>query len=331
MRIGSTKASTRRWGIMLKRLDDIAPTIRSGPTISDLKYNFIAPQKQPVVALYSEYLENVIKQLEKSRPVFSKFAEYDDAIVSQVQEGMQISYSFIEAAAEAIKYKDIDAIDVLYSFFGSVLKFCSVPDDYIGSYRDTDFDGFKFLVYEMFVSFISLLIKNNGWDIIARILKNDLFIEKKYEGKYISFVRISSYNQSLDEIRNNRLNMKQTSIMADFIKVRFTSGDLSQFVSHKDFMEADYFLFMRTICHVNDSDYRSSLWSPRSCVYLERSPIYVSKAESKSFLRKISTASGFEREEEFLKVFREKYYSFRKWLPDDFLADFDFSELGTRQ
>lgn len=130
---------------LLERLDDIAPSIGSGPTISDLKANFLSV-KEPVAVLYTEYLKGVLKQLEKSKPDFSKFTEYDDAIAAQIHTGLPIVYGFIEAATEAGKYGDMDSIEALYIFFGNAINSCSVPDGFSGSYRTTDFDGYTPLI-----------------------------------------------------------------------------------------------------------------------------------------------------------------------------------------
>lgn len=319
---------------LLERLKDLAPTIGSGPTISDLKYAF-SSSNEPIVPLYSEYLKNILSELERTKPDFSKFAEYDETIVAQIKEGIPISHRFIEAALLASKYDDVDAIEAVYSYFGNALKLYDVPDDSSGSYRTTDFDGYKFLVFEMFVSFIATLIKHDNWEIIGSILADDLFLEKKYDSKYVPFVRISSYVASLDEIRNKRLNLRRISVMGDLLKERFTQSELSQLVTHKEFLEADYFLFVRTVCHEDNLEYLRNVWCPRSCVWLDRPPSYIVKAESKRFLEKIVKATGFEKSEEFVENFKRSHSVFTRYFrsgwKDDPLEDFDFNRIGTRR
>lgn len=320
---------------LLERLEDLAPVFGAGPTIADLKYNFIS-LKKPVSVLYSEYLNNILKKLEATKPDFSKHAEYDDAIVEQITKGLPISYDLLEAALEASKYSNSEAIEAIYIFFGNALKYCDIPDGFSGSYRTTDFDGYKFLLYEMFVSLVAALIKNNNWEIIGEILQNDLFIEKRYEGRYISFVRISSYVESLDALRNNRLRLNRVSVMADFIRDRFTSSELAELIEHKEFMEADYFLFMRTACHKKDeSEHYGDIWAPRSCLYIEKPPVYILKSESKRFLAQIVRAAGFEKEDEFIEQFKKRHSIFglyfrRAVFKDNPIDNFDLNKLGTR-
>lgn len=319
---------------LLQRLDDLAPTIGSGPTISDLRYAF-SSSKEPVAPLYSEYLKNILRELEQTKPDFSKFADYDEAIVAQIKEGMPISYRFIEAALLASKYSNVDAIEVIYNSFGDALKLYEVPDGFSGSYRTTDFDGYKFLIFEIFVSFIAALIKYDNWEIIGNILTNDLFVEKGSESKYVPFVRISDYVVSLDEIRNKRLNLRRISVMANLLKERFTQSQLSELMQHKEFLEADYLLFMRTACLGEDLQDFYHVWCPRSCVWLDRPPSYIVKSESKRFLEKIVRATGFEKTEEFVENLKRSHSMFTEYFRSGWKRDpleyFDLNRIGTRR
>ena len=319
---------------LLERLKELAPEAGAGPTISDVKYAF-SSSKEPIAPLYSDYLKNILNDLERTRPDFSKFAEYDEAIVAQIKDGIPISYCFIEAELLASKYRSVEAIEVTYSFFGNVLKLYDVPDGFSGSFHREDFDGFKFLGFEMFVSLIAALIKYGHWDVIGDILSNDLFIEKKYESKYVPFLRISQYTRSLDEMRNKRLNLRRITVMGDLYKERFTESELSKLLTHKEFLEADYFLFMRTVSHEDNLEYLRNVWCPRSCGWLEVPPGYIVKAESKRFLEKIVKAAGFSNSSKFIEKFKNSHSAFVRYFRNGFIDDplerYDLGKLGTRE
>jgi hypothetical protein len=318
---------------LIERIEDIAPEAGKGPTISDLKYAF-SSEKEPVKPIYLDFLKNVFNDLKKTKPDFSKFSEYDDAIVAQVKEGIPISYRFIEAVLLASKYNELGVFEIIYEFFGNVLKLYDVPEDFSGSYRETDFDGFIFLGYEMFVSFIASLIKHDKWEAIGEILKSDLFIERKYESKYVPFKFISRHVRSLDDIRNGRLKLNRISLIADYYKERFTESELSQLIDHREFLEADYFLFMRTVCYEDNLEYLRKTWCPRSCVYLHTPPKYIIKAQSRKFLEKLIVATGFSSSNEFIERLKNNHSAFnmyfrRGWIEDP-LRDFDLNSIGTR-
>ena len=123
--------------------------------------------------------------------------------------------------------------------------------------------------------------------------------------------------------------------MGDMLKERFTNSQLSQLLSHKDFLEADYFLFMRTVCHNGNPQYLHDVWCPRACVFLDRAPSYIIKAESKRFLASMLPATGFGDDTSFKENLIKKHGAFGKFFrsgwQDDPLEDFDLNKLGTRR
>ncbi|MDD3427439.1 MAG: SIR2 family protein [Caldisericia bacterium] len=319
------------------KISDIAPVIGTGPTIIDLE-NAIKENKT-VSPIYLDYLNIIKKELEKIKPDFSKFAETDEAILWQINEGIQITYKYIEAALIASKYKNADASKTLYNYFGNLFKMCNVPEDFAGSYYEYEYDGYRFLIYEMFVSFVAALIEYDNWEIISAVLENDIFIEQR-KSKYISFIKLNSFIFSLDETRNSRLHLNKISVMADLLKERFTNSDLSELISHRKFLEADYFIFIRSICNKQNIEsqftYRPSLWCPRSCIYLNWPPSYIVKAESKKFLEILIKALGVESSENFVKSLKENnsifVKCFRNWIfSHNPLEDYNLSKIGTRK
>ncbi|MBP2045185.1 SIR2 family protein [Methanobacterium aggregans] len=295
---------------------NLEPNVISGPTLIDLKNAFTSDT--PKAPLYLDYLNDKIKELKRGSPDFDRFVEYDDAIVEQINNGKLISYNFIEAISLACKYGDKESINTIYDFFGNFMNLNRTPKS----------EGYSFLIYEFFVSFIAQLIKYNQWDLIGEILNKELFVENHFK-KYVTFPYISKYIRVLDETRNKRLKSDKLSIMADMICERFTQTELSKLITHKQFMEADYFLFMRTICQ----DVKN--WIPRSCVYLEEEPpSYINRALSQGFLDKLSEASGFADSKDFARKLEATHNKFDELFDFNLespLYYFDFNQLGSRK
>ncbi len=319
---------------LLERLQELAPSIGIGPTISDLKHAFNS-SREIVGPLYEDYVKKIHGNLEKTKPDFSKFDELDEAIIAQINDGQSILYNFVEATLLSARYNHLDTIMIIYRFFEKALKLYDVPDGFSGSYRTIDFDGFKFLTYEMFVTLVASLIKNNRWEILGEMLSNDLFIDKKYDSKYVPFEAVNKYVASLDDIRNKRLSLRRISVMADLIKDRYTQSELASLIDHREFVEADYFLFMRTVCYEEDLQYLATVWCPRSCVWLDRPPSYIVRAESKKILNIISEAAGFKNAGEFVERFKKHHHVFERYFrsgfKDDPLSYYDLNKLGTRE
>lgn len=317
---------------LIEKLENLAPTMSIGPTIFDLRRALSSPN-EPIEPLFMEFLDNIYRRLQEIKPDFTKFAERDEAIVQQINEGLNISYDFAEAAIEAAKHKNIVAIKKIYEFFGNGLKLYDIPDDFSGSVYTTDFDGNKFLLQEFFISFLAALIKYNHWDIIRSLLDEGLLVNKKRDGGYVSFRKINAFVQSLDYDRKNRLNLGRTSVTADMLMERFSDTKISDLIKFEEFMEADYFIFIHTICHESDPLNSYNIWHPFSSILLDKVPGYIIKAESKRFLEILANTCGCINTDEFVKRLRISSDLIHKIWPRSIfygpLAYYNFEKLGT--
>ncbi|MCK5708036.1 MAG: SIR2 family protein [Candidatus Aureabacteria bacterium] len=315
---------------ILDRIKDLAPDISPGPTLNELK-KALENSKDTIDTLYADYLDIIYKSLEKNKPDFSSSEYPDDAIVNQIESSMDIIIKFIKASILASKFKNEKAIKTIYESFGEIYRLYTTPEGFSGYNNDLEFEGYKYLGYEMFVSFVASLIKYDNWKIIGEILRNDIFVEKSNESKYIHYTRIGQYVKALDEVRNNRLKPSRISVTADIIGNRF-SDKLSILMSHYDFMQADYFLFMRSICLKESSEFLPDTWAPRSCVFLNKIPVYILKSESEKYLEKIIEASGFSEINQFIEIFKERHVEFNRFFRyrevKNPLIYFDFNRLG---
>ncbi len=319
---------------LLDRLETLAPKPGKGPTVPDLEHE-IRDARQPISPIYREFLANLLSDILEMKPDFSKYSDYDEAIVDQIVRGLPLSYRFTEAVLIAVKAENTDALKTMYRFFGDILKLYDVPEGFSGSYHRTDFDVFKFLGYEMFVCLIAAIIHYDQWSLLGELLEEELFVEKMHDSRYQSFVRVSSYVGSLDDIRNNRLSLNRISVTADMIKERFTKTEIAELISHKEFLEADYFLFMRTICNEESIEYLSNIWCPRASVWLDHPPIYLVKAESLRFLQHFLPATGLKKLEDFVEKLKTRHGVFERYFSsgwkDSPLQFFDLNKLGSRK
>ena len=316
------------------KIKSLGPEVGKGPTINELE-KLLSEKSELVLPTYKEFLKNIYNDLTSTKPDLSKFINIDEAIIDQIRNGKSITYSFIESVLLASKYNNLEAINSIYDYFGSALKLYDIPDGFSGKYNILEFDGYKFLIYEMFVGFIASLIKFDRWEKIGGLLSRDIFIEKR-KSKFVSVPYISQYVKSLDEIRDSRLKLNRISVTADMINDRFTQENLSELISHKEFLEADYFLFIRTLTHSKDLSSLRDVWCPRSCIYLNYPPGYIVKSESKSFANKIIEATGYNSYDLFFKELESRHNLFEEYFKQKFsfidspLNGFDFTKIATK-
>ena len=323
---------------VIDNLVAIAPTGMTWPMLHELK--LAVQTNHPMLeSQYHDFLDGIFDRLKASRPDFTKYENYDEAIVEQIEKCVDISCDFIEASLQASRKGDDVLYLTIYKFFEKAMALYCPPKDRLGTYRETDFDGFRFLVYEMFVSFIAAILKYDHLGSINSLISADLFVEDEYESKYVPYTKISRYNATLDGIRNDRLaigtSRKRISIAADTIRKHFTDGRMAMFIRHQEIMEADYLLYIISVGRFGVSP-PSHIWRPQCCVFLRKPPGYILKAESKRALTKLSHAAGIENQENLIQVLQigdghfSKLWSFEADV-DSPLEDFEYEKLGSRE
>jgi hypothetical protein len=315
----------------LKKQDNKHMSLLNKPLhlLSNLE-NILQP-KTMLEMSFLDFLDSIYNNLKLLKPEFSQYKDnYDEVIINQINNALPIDYTFIKASLLVSKAKNLEAIKTIYNYFSEFLKLCEIPEGFSGSYSEYEFDGFRFIVYEIFVAFVSCLIKYDNWKIIDEIFNYDLFFGRDNKA-YVPFPAINQYNYSLDAFRNQRLKLQRTSIMSDMLKDRFTNSNLSKLLTHRDFMEADYFLFLKSLCRQE-----KLCWCPRSCVYLYKTPRYILKSESQFFLNQFIEALSIKNSEDLTKLLKSSFTAYKKCFSNAIFIDiplegFDLDILGTRK
>lgn len=315
------------------RIRALTPSGSSGgPSIKELQSALSG--NEPPAPLYHDFLKGIYNEIEQIKPDFTKYDNYDDAIYTQIEVGEDISYRFIEASLLAARFNNFEVIKTIYEYFGEFLKLYGIPRGYVGSSRITDFDGNKFLVHEMFLGFIASLIYYDRWELFIELLPHELFTEDYRGEKYVKFTKIYSHLESLNKLRNSRLQLNRKSLSTDILKTRFTDGKLSELLNFKDLSDSDFFLFQYTAYNFAESDgsYRN-LWNPKSKIYyLNGTPSYLIKAESRAFSPRLANALGVNdiQLKDGITRCRQLLDTWGSFSFENPLYDYDASRIGSK-
>jgi len=250
----------------------------AGPTLIELKDALSVP-KASVAPLFREFLDDIYNGLQSCAPSIKE--PIDESILRQIEASNELYYGFLQCVALAVQYSNEKALKEIYDFFGRAITLYEPPEDPSKRYPEDYCDGYIFLVYEMFVSFIALLLRDyENWSMLRDLLKEYIFLDRYPYPGYYPISQIDCYIRSLDEDRNRRLNLNRRSVVADLYHSRHTSGQFSQFVNYQEFMDAEFFLVLLTTrLRMLDEKYR--IWYPRNCVYMRKVPLFLVKAEKK--------------------------------------------------
>jgi hypothetical protein len=199
-------------------------------------------------------------------------------------------------------------------------------------YYESDFDFFKFAGHELFVTFTASLLRAKRWAELRTVLNEAIFIKNASYGqpKVVLFTEISQH-LSLLEYRKQRLKLRRVSLHADLLQQRHTQGDLAVSLSFHDFMEADFFLYLKSALADADNE-ASRPWRAWSSLFLQKTPNFIIEAQKRSVAEALCGVFNVpisELRERLLDVAAKLRLLFRDTLWDCPIDERDAEKIGT--
>lgn len=247
------------------------------------------------VLLVRKFMDWLVSEINTLKPDFSKNDERDDLLVDSIKKTRKLVIDFAQLGQSIAMMNASETALALYRTFDTILKHYYVPRVFSGIIPTNDFDFYKFIGHELFVTFVSFLIRENRWELISDILDEEIYIENREQDQagLVSFGYISKHVGLLD-YRNKRLKFNRISVHADILKERHTEGDLAVLVTMQQLMDADYFLFLRTILGKEKPKWRY-LWKPWSTIFMQSNPPrFLLQATRKSHAEKLLHPLGVQ-------------------------------------
>lgn len=233
---------------LVGRLDGLAPDLFQGGGIVETFMNAIG-ETIPVVVEFSRVVENIARR---------------DAV---------------EAAAEV--YRKFELILERYDHrHNDRSEFWQVDGHVV------DYDFFKFLGHELFVTFFSFLIQDGRWSLIGDLLDREFFLTNglnsprrlegfEYASQWVEFVKR----------HYDRGQARYVAPHGQLLNERHSQGELTLAVPFEQFMAADLFLFLRS----PDLNGRTG-WTPWSTAYLYEIPRYLVEVERRQNATRLAEA-----------------------------------------
>ncbi|PHM06439.1 hypothetical protein [Nostoc sp. 'Peltigera malacea cyanobiont' DB3992] len=239
-------------------------------------------------------------ELDALKPDFTKGGFTDELLVQSIDQTTDLVIQFAQIAEVIATMNNSDAAHEIYKQFELILERYNLPRTFSGSYKDFDFDFYKFIGHELFVSFFSFLIRENRWELIANLLEEGIYVENDQisrEQGLVSFIYVSEYVKLLDS-RKERLHLNQISIHADILNKRHTQGELAKVIPMQEFMDADCFLFLRSE-FIAPGASQWDKWIPWSKVYMQKVPRYLLEASHTKYAEKLLRPLGIKNIDTF--------------------------------
>jgi len=208
----------------------------------------------------NEYLESLANGLEKFR-IAPSAGEFDDAVIKNIDEFFPYLNEFVKMLLIISQYTSSDEfVVVLHKFFERLIPYTQRPKK-VTSWKDWDFDNFKFIAYELYLYTMAIFLKYEKFHFANYLMEQRYYVEDNPDNgrdamePYDIFVP----NLSSLEHRNQRLMLRRLSPTADLVKQR---AELAG-IEFRYLMQADFVLFMR-------AEIGNQRWWPHTLVYAAR-------------------------------------------------------------
>lgn len=311
----------------LVNIPDISGDIN--PTLSALED--VKPNR---VILLRKNLTEILIKINSLQPKKHTEGGGVDDLLDSISKTQEVVSEFSKIVETAILMKDQESIKEIYAWFGNIFELYDYPSEHTGKTSNADHDYFKFLGYELFVTTIALLIREQRWGTIKELLKEPIavkyLINENGPGNVYWDFACRALPLLLDESRaRNRI-----SLHADILNERHDLGGLSSIMPINEFIAADFFLFLYGELVPEKNADGIFDWRPCTWIYMKQVPMFIKNAENIKNAEQMANVFDIENVTEFKKRLLERYKFitklFRNGFPRLHINDSDIERIGTK-
>lgn len=158
-------------------------------------------------------------------------------------------------------------------------------------------DNYRFFNYELFLSFASIMLKHQRFDIIRDVVSADFCILSNRMGREVmplNYVEFQKYNYTLDRFKKNLTNSNLISEAATLLKSKMEGKLFEKMV------EADILLYYLSLVYVKTEEVYDT-WFPELSIYNSSFTI-LPKLVSSRYFEKAKVLFGVDDKESFVTL-----------------------------
>jgi hypothetical protein len=277
----------------------------------------------------------LVEQLDSSRPNFSQEGDKSEIFIRALEQTPALVGEFARVADTIARMNAEEAAREIYKGFEPLLeRYDRRPSDPSTFWHVNDhvldYDFYKFLGHELFVTFFSFLVREGRWSLIAELLREEFFLTNGLNGqrRMETFEYVCQWVE-LAKRYYDRLQQRYIAPHGQLLSERHAEGELAETVPLQQFMDADLFLFLRS----SDLDERSG-WTSWSTVNLHQLPRYLIEAQRQRYaqqlLQPLAVESIDELRQRLVKCQQRHGRLFDYPLRYNVLEDLDLGMIGSR-
>ncbi|QDX94711.1 TIR domain-containing protein [Brevibacillus laterosporus] len=270
---------------ILKQLKDAI--IRNPKRVNSLSQNFVEELLHSLEPLKIDSVED--------RDTF------DDVIKDNIDKMLPLRNDYISFLELSVDSGDFD-IDTLIDLFENLWSLTDGNDSH-----DIKTDHYKFFVHELFLYTCMILLDKKNYGELYQLLVTEYYLKTQYNQKTPeTFTKFRFYLRSINEIRNQRLEMRKYSLQAQYLIERCTLRNYSK----QQLVATDKLLYYWSIILIEDTDYDPK-WFPITYIYGGHQKIeLLQKLRSKKHFERIKVLFNVINAEELVSIienFDNKY------------------------
>lgn len=274
-------------------IEDDPVFLRTSHKVKSIE-NALVNEKKNSQVFIDDYYDTFLLSLNDfiiSNSDFISTTFIDDVIINKIEELKYLRDDFISFLEVSLRYSVDFDVDSLLSFLERLISFENEVEEKIkieNEFYQYATDNFKFFFYELFLYLTVIMIEYRKFKELGNILKSSIMITKEHysEPKIIVFTFFNKYIESLNEYRNNRLEMRRYSVQADLIKQRADNKKYS-FDKIKEAEVILYFVSLINNIENNKDSFYFKKWYPRTAIYRTYNLPLLDKLISKRHFEKI--------------------------------------------
>ena len=253
--------------------------------------NALINEKQNSQAFIDDYYTTFIEALKDfsiSKEELENSEFIDELVFVKIEALKTLRNDFVEFFEILLTYSTNLDSDKFITFLEKIIEFYKKTDSEKNNISNGQYmtDHYKFFLYELFLYLVTIMIEKEKFKELGEILSVTFLVFNYRYNKTdsFSFVEFRPYIESLDIMRNKRLNLRRLSITADLIKQR---ADLPRYEFDK-LKETDILLYYRSLMR-NDivNSFIKSSWFPSTSVFDTYNLRIIDKLISKRYFEKI--------------------------------------------
>lgn len=189
------------------------------------------------------YMQYLADELVKLAPDPEQQVTKPEILADAINKTLPLVLEFAKVAHACAAMDAADAVMAIYKNFDSILIRYENDHRTQSSFRNCDFDFYKFVGHELLVILVAMLLQEKRHRTLKQILAAGIYVERgSGRDEAVGFEYFSQHSTLLAHLSTTR---QRVSIHADLLNDRHTTGELATLAPMKQFMDADYFLFLR--------------------------------------------------------------------------------------